>query len=121
VSALIDDGKPRKLVLKLLSEYTIVLSRQMLAELADVITRDKFTIKCSQVDRFLSILVKKSQAVPDPNRFKIFSEDPGDDVVLNTAYTGRANFIGTGDRHLSAHPILKDKDLNCERMLEVIT
>jgi putative PIN family toxin of toxin-antitoxin system len=55
VSAIIDDGKPRQLVLKLLEEHTIILSRQMLAELSDVIARDKFKINRAQVNRVLSI------------------------------------------------------------------
>ena len=41
VSALIKRGKPRKLVLKLLEEHTVILSRQMLAELADVLHKGK--------------------------------------------------------------------------------
>jgi putative PIN family toxin of toxin-antitoxin system len=56
VSALINRGKPRRLVLKLLEDHTVILSRQMLAELADVLTRDKFIVKSSQVDRFLASL-----------------------------------------------------------------
>jgi putative PIN family toxin of toxin-antitoxin system len=47
VSAIIDNRKPRQLVLKLLDEHTIVLSRQMLAELSKVIAGDKFTVKVS--------------------------------------------------------------------------
>jgi putative PIN family toxin of toxin-antitoxin system len=100
VSALIDNGKPRKLVLELLDKHTVILSRQMLAELADVISRDKFTVTSSQVDRFVSSLVRMSKMVPDNARFKVLSEDPDDDVVINTAYSGRAEFIVTGDRHL---------------------
>jgi hypothetical protein len=34
VSALIHDGKPRKLILELLNRHTIILSSQMLPELA---------------------------------------------------------------------------------------
>jgi putative PIN family toxin of toxin-antitoxin system len=102
VSALIGHGKPRRLVLKLLEEHTVILSRQMLAELADVLTGDKFVIKSSQVDRFLSGLVRKSKIVPVGSRFKVISEDPDDDVVLNTAYNGKAEYIVTGDRHLLA-------------------
>jgi putative PIN family toxin of toxin-antitoxin system len=102
VSALINHGKPRILVLKLLEEHTVILSRQMLAELADVLTRDKFAVKTSQVDTFLAILVRKSKIVTPSSRFKVISEDPDDDVVLNTAYTGKAEYIVTGDRHLLA-------------------
>lgn len=102
ISALINRGKPRKLVLKLLEEHTVILSRQMLAELADVLTRDKFAVKTSQVDRFLAILVRKSKIATPSSRFKIIKEDPDDDVVLNTAYAGKAQYIVTGDRHLLA-------------------
>ena len=100
VSALIKRGKPRKLVLKLLEAHTVILSRQMLAELADVLTRDKFMITSSQFESFLSGLVRKSKIVSAGSRFKVISEDPDDDVVLNTAYNGKADYIVTGDRHL---------------------
>jgi putative PIN family toxin of toxin-antitoxin system len=69
VSALIDDGKPRQLVLELLDKHTVILSRQMIAELADVVSRDKFSVTSSQVDRFLSSLVQMSKMVPDNARF----------------------------------------------------
>ncbi len=102
VSALIKRGKPRRLVLKLLEEHMVILSRQMLAELAVVLTRDKFAVKTSQVDRFLAILVRKAKVVTPSSRFKIVSEDPDDDIVLNTAYAGKAQYIVTGDKHLLA-------------------
>jgi putative PIN family toxin of toxin-antitoxin system len=102
VSAFIVGGKPRRLVLKLLEEHTVILSRQMLAELADVLARDKFIVKTSQVDRFLTSLMRKSKIVTPSSRFKVISEDPDDDVVLNTAYNGKADYIITGDKHLLA-------------------
>jgi putative PIN family toxin of toxin-antitoxin system len=119
VSALIKGGKPRRLVLKLLEEHTVILSRQMLAELADVLTRDKFVVKTSQVDRFLAILVRKSKIVKPSSRFKIIKEDPDDDVVLNTAYAGKAEYLVTGDRHLLALKEFKrTKIVKVNQMLE---
>lgn len=61
VSALITGGKPRRLLLKLQKEHTVILSRQTAAELADVLTRDKFMVKTSQIERFLSVLGEKIQ------------------------------------------------------------
>ena len=55
VSALIHDGKPRKLILELLNRHTVILSQQMLIELAEVAGRDKFHVTGSQVERFLSM------------------------------------------------------------------
>lgn len=121
VSALIDDGKPRKLVLELLDKYSVILSRQMLAELADVMSRNKFSVTSGQVDRFLTSLVRMSQLVSDIARFKVMLEDPDDDVVLNTAYTGRAEFIVTGDRHLlELDKFKKTKIVTVNQMLEIL-
>jgi putative PIN family toxin of toxin-antitoxin system len=121
VSALIDDGKPRKLVLELLDKHTVILSRQMLAELADVISRDKFNITGSQADRFVSNLVKMSNIVPDNSLFNVLKEDPDDDVVLNTAYCGRAEFIVSGDRHLLAlSQFKKTKIISVNQMQNIL-
>jgi len=121
VSALIDDGKSRKLVLELLDKHILILSRQMLVELADVISRDKFTVTSSQVDRFVSSLVRMSKIVPDNARFKVLSEDPDDDIVLNTAYSGRAEFIVTGDQHLLALcQFKKTKIVNVTQMQDIL-
>jgi len=100
VSALISNGKSRKLVLKLLEEHTVILSSQMLAELADVISRDKFSVTNSQIDRFISILVKKATIVSMHSIPKVILEDPDDDAVLSTALSGKADYIVSGDKHL---------------------
>ncbi len=122
VSTLINDGPSRKLVLNLLEEHTVIVSRRMLAELADVVIRDKFAIKNSQVDRFLSILLKKSKIVSDTPHFKVVSEDPDDDKVLDTAYNGKADYIVTGDRHLLALKRFKRTQiLTVTQMLKILS
>jgi len=121
VSALIHDGKPRKLILELLNKHTVILSRQMLAELADVAGRDKFNVTGSQVDRFLSIMVKMAKIVPDNALFKEVASDPDDDVVLNVAYTGKADYIVTGDKHLlTLNNFKKTKIVTVNQMLEIL-
>ena len=121
VSAFINRGKPRRLVLKLLEEHTVILSRQMLAELADVLTRGKVIVKTSQVDRFLASLVRKSKILSAGSRFKVISEDPDDDAVLNTAYNGKADYIVTGDRHLlSLKEFKMVKIVKVTQMLEIL-
>ena len=75
VSALIDDRKPRRLILELLDKHTVILSRKMIAELADVISRDKFSATSSQVNRFLSSLVRMPKMAPDNGRFKAVLKD----------------------------------------------
>ena len=38
--------------------------------------------------------------VTDNACFKVISQDPDADVILNAAYTGKADYIVTGDKHL---------------------
>lgn len=102
VSALIKRGKSRKLICMLLEEHTVILSRQMLAELADVLSRDKFSVNPAQVDNFLAILVRNAKIVAPSSHFQIIKEDPDDNAILDTAYAGKADYIVTGDKHLLA-------------------
>jgi uncharacterized protein len=121
VSAIIDNGKHRSLLLKLLQEHTVLSSPMILAELADVIIRDKFTITDSEVNRFLSSLTKISKIIQDKPRFKIIIEDPDDDVILNAAYNGKADYIITGDKDLLTWKKFKNiKILNVSELLEVL-
>ena len=100
VSAVINNGKSRKLVFKLLEAHVVVLSSQMLAELADVLSRGKFLVTGVQVDKFISILVGKAQIVQVSSISEVVLEDPDDDIVLCTALGGKADYIVSGDRHL---------------------
>jgi putative PIN family toxin of toxin-antitoxin system len=122
VSALTHNGKPRSLLLKLLQSHTVILSRQMLAELADVLSRGKFGVSSAQVNRFLSSLVYACRIVPDNPRFKVVTEDPDDDVVLNVAYSGKADYLVTGDQHLLAlSRFKKTRIVTANEMLETLS
>jgi len=64
VSAFLNKGKSRNLLLKLIETHEVILSSQMLAELADVLSRDKFNVTNAQIDRFISVLVRQAVVVP---------------------------------------------------------
>jgi len=120
VSALISKGKPRKLILELLDRHTVILSRQILAELADVAARDKFPVTNIQVERFLSVLVRIAKMVPDNALFKEVLEDPDDDVVLNAAHAGKADYIITGDKHLlTLNQFKKTKIMTVNQIMDI--
>ncbi len=122
VSAIVWGGKPRELVLKLLEQHTVILSPQMLAELNDVISRDKFGVKTFQVKRFLTDLTNKSKIVNSVGLFKIIVEDPDDNNILNAAYSGKADYIVTGDKHLLAlEKFKRTKIITVNKMLEIIS
>jgi putative PIN family toxin of toxin-antitoxin system len=122
VSAFLNDGKPRKLLLKLLEKHTVILSRQMLAELADVLSRDKFSVTSALVESFISILVRKATIVPVDYSLKIIMEDRDDDRVLNTALNGKTDYIVSGDKRLvSLKKFEKTEILKVNQMLEILS
>ena len=100
VSALIKKGKPLELVQRLLEKHTLILSSQMLAELADVLSRDKFSITSAQIDRFISLLLRKSTVASISGNLNVIKKDPDDNIVLLTAINGNADYIVSGDKHL---------------------
>ncbi len=121
ISALLKDSKPRKLVLELLDRHTVIVSSQMLAELADVASRDKFPFTECQIERFLAILLRMAKVVPDNSLFILVPEDPDDDVILNAAYAGKADYIVTGDKHLlNLGQFKKTKIVTVNQMLEKV-
>jgi len=100
VSAFRNKGKSRSLLHTLMEKHEVVLSSQILAELADVLSRDKFNVANAQIDKFLSILVRYAVVVPVQSTSKIIIEDPDDDIILDTAFCGKAEYIISGDKHL---------------------
>ena len=102
VSAIVGRGKPRRLLRKVLGGHSAVSSREMIAELADVLPREKFSLTEGQIGRFLSIYVRRSEIVDLKRHVDAVKEDQDDNIVLGTAVNGRAAFIITGDKHLLA-------------------
>lgn len=100
VSALVGHGRPRHLLIRLFEGHEIVSSKQMLAELGDVLSRRKFGFTRNQLKEFLLIMVKGSIVATIIEIPEIIAEDPNDNVVLATALEGEAEYIISGDKHL---------------------
>jgi putative PIN family toxin of toxin-antitoxin system len=122
VSAFLKRGRSRNLLFKLLEKHTVVLSSQMLAELTDVLSREKFNVTSAQIDRFISVLVRQAIVVPLSSNLKIVLEDPDDDMVLNTALSGAADYIVSGDKHLLTIACYKSvKILSINELAQIIS
>lgn len=100
VSALVGHGRSRRLLIRLFEGHEIVSSKQMLAELGDVLSRRKFGFMRRQLNEFLLIMVKRSILATIMEIPEIVAEDPDDNVVLATALEGEAEYIISGDKHL---------------------
>ena len=103
VSALIKNGKPRALLREIVrGNIQLVLSRGILEELAEVSADPKIRryVQEEDLNKFLRILAAIAETVTLRSRFKVVNDDPSDDIFLNTAYDGGADYIVSGDRHL---------------------
>ena len=123
VSALITAGKPRILLNKLLKDKQLVLSRAIIAEFLEIIEDPKLAKYTSKRDVtvFLNALGGAARMVKVKSTFKAVKEDPDDDIIVRTAYDGKADFIVSGDRHLLALKEFKGiKILTIDEMLSTL-
>ena len=124
VSSLIGKGKPRELWLKAVSgEFQLVLSRRIVEEFVQVISRPKFQRYLGERDvlDFLEALSTRAKIVRTRSRLRIIREDPEDNSILAAAYDGRADYIVSGDRHLLGLREFEGiKILTVERILELL-
>ena len=103
VSGVIASGSPRRLIEGAKAgEFELCSSEALLAELLDVLSREKFAQRLAQagltpqgiVDdlRRLAVMVSPT-AVP-----RVVPTDPDDDEVIAAAVAGRVDFIASGDK-----------------------
>lgn len=99
VSSVISDGNPRRLVQKsiLYKQYVLISSRRLIDEIKKVLGRQKFNIEWNLLAFLKPGLI---EIVDVKSEFKAVPDDPDDNIVINAAYDGRADYIVSGDRRL---------------------
>ncbi|MFQ6056072.1 MAG: putative toxin-antitoxin system toxin component, PIN family [Methanosarcinales archaeon] len=102
ISAAISKGKSRRLLLKLLrrEDVDILISRNILNELNEVIKRPKFRLTEEEISDFLTLVLETVKMINVKSNFKVIKEDLRDNMFLNLAYDGKADHIVSGNRHL---------------------
>ena len=102
VSGLLYSGKPRQLIdLAVHGKIEIVSSTEMIEELRDVLSRAKFSLGKEEQAKMVDFVVRLSHITILKSKFKVIKNDPDDDMVINTAYDGEAEYIVSGDRAVS--------------------
>ncbi len=89
-------------------DYTLLYADPLLDELVAKLTlpriRDKYHLSDEDVETALALILLRSEPVT-PQRRITACRDPKDDIVLEVAVTGQADFIVTGDNDLLVlHP-----------------
>ncbi len=97
VSSLIGRGKPRQLWLKAVTgEFELILSRRIVEEFVEVISRPKFKRYVGERDvlDFLEALSTTANIVRTRSSFRVIREDPDDNTILITQCPGTNIFSG---------------------------
>ena len=105
ISGLFWKGAPRQLLdLARSGTFTLFTSPDLLAELADVLGRKKFSARLEQADTNVEELVfgyvALAQTVRPIKIEAVIKADPDDDKVLACAKVASAEIIASGDSHL---------------------
>ena len=83
-----------------------------------VLRRPKFKTGEDEVHRIILTLMQTAEVVEVVSKFSLVEEDPKDNMVIETAYDGRADFIVSGDSHLLALKSFNEiKIVNVKQMI----
>lgn len=101
ISALGWNGKPRQIFQECINgRLELVTSPEQIAELCRVMNYPKFNFTEYQKDTFVSIILEIASMVEITGKVKVIEEDPDDDVILEIAVIGNADYLVSGDPHL---------------------
>jgi len=101
VSALMSKrGNPALLLDRVRKSYTLFISKDILSELKDVISRDKFGYTDVEINSFVEAIISFTDIVNPEIKIDAIKADPDDNKILECAVTSRASYIVSGDKHL---------------------
>ncbi len=101
VSAATKNGRARQLVNKAMDDkqYDLIISPEIISETENVLSRPKFEMHPDALGIF-QLVTTSAEIVATESEFREVRADPDDDIVINAAHDGHADYIVTGDRHL---------------------
>ena len=103
ISSLIRRGKPHELILRIEGiDLRLISSSGLMAELTSILAEERISkyVTKSDAERFLRYVGRRTILAKTRSSFKVIKDDTKDDDVLNTAYSGEAKYIVSGDKHL---------------------
>lgn len=107
-------------------EIELILSDEILEEFEEVMlrgeVRERFEYSEQDVRKFVKAIRDIATIVKIRSEFKAIKEDPKDNMILNTAYDSKAEYIVSGDRHLQKlKRFEKTRIVNSRRFMKIIT
>ncbi|MEW6262368.1 MAG: putative toxin-antitoxin system toxin component, PIN family [Thermodesulfobacteriota bacterium] len=101
VSGVLFLGYPRQILIKIAQgEVVNFTSPALLREAEDVLLRPKFGLDPNQVSSIIALFRDTFELVHPARRVNVITDDPSDNMVLETAQEAAADRIVSGDKHL---------------------
>ena len=83
--------------------FTLLVSKSILAEYLKVLSRPKFALGSEILEPVTAYLFRKAELVQPEEKLHIIQNDPSDNMFLEAAVAGHAEWIVSGDKtHLLA-------------------
>lgn len=122
ISGVLYSGKPSRLVdLVVEGEIQLVSSVEIIQEFSEVIARPKFHLSKEEHQLYTNFVIRLSTIIATKSKFKVVTQDPDDDMVVISAFDGKAAFIVSGDPHLlDLKEVLGIRILTANQMLKML-
>ena len=101
ISALLFGGYPRHILRQVIEgKLELYVSDSILDEIADVLSRPKFSYPTVLLHQFLTEIEAISELVAPIRQVNCIKNDPTDNRIIECAIAANASHIVTGDHHL---------------------
>ncbi len=80
-------------------EFVLVISTDILEEVSERL-ENKFNLPPEEIGSLMDILLSYSSVVNPTTKVNVVKADEKDNMIVECAIDGKADFIVTGDRHL---------------------
>ena len=101
VSGILFTGKPREVLdLAIKGKILVFISPDILSELKDVLSRNKFGFSFDRIDMIIREIESITTLVNPSKKYSIVSRDSDDNVIIDCAMESKVEYIITGDNDL---------------------
>lgn len=101
ISGIFWTGSPHQVILLWKErKFTLVTSLQVVAEIIKVLKDFKIKMPDEMIKEWIDLIIRNSIVVEPKERLYIIKDDPKDNIFVEAAVAGNADYIVTQDNHL---------------------
>lgn len=101
---IVKNGNPAQ-ILRSIDKIKPITSREILEETEEVLNRNhikkKYKATDKQIKQYIAVLQQNCVLTRPTITVKVVKDDPDDDIILTIAKQAKANYIVSGDPHLT--------------------